>query len=102
VERLGACPLPGPTRDRHPLAADRLQTLLDQAEPPEPARSPEPRPGGPSAHRTNISRQPPLGCAADSRGTAETGHRDLAGDSVQTHGPPSKATIANLRARALP
>src|SRR5262249_48462290 len=94
VERVGGGRLHGPTRDRHPLAADRLQALLDLEEPPERARPPKHRPGTPSTHPTNVSGQPPLGRAADSRGTPDAGHRDLAGDGVQVHGPPSKATVA--------
>jgi hypothetical protein len=39
----------------------------------------------------------PLGRAADSRGTPEAGHRDLAGDGVQVYGPPSKATVAGSK-----
>jgi putative transposase len=35
--------------------------------PPERARPPERLPGGPDAHPTNVSRQPPVGRAADSR-----------------------------------
>jgi hypothetical protein len=38
----------------------------------------------------------PLGRAADPRGTAETGRRDLTGDGVQIHGSPSKATVPDL------
>jgi putative transposase len=43
------------------VAADRLQALLDLEEPPERARPSGCRPGGPSAHTTNVSRQSPLG-----------------------------------------
>ena len=67
VERLDGCRLHRPTRDRDPVAAGRLQALLDLEEPPERARPPGRRPGGPSAHPTDVSRQPPVGRAADSR-----------------------------------
>ena len=56
-----------PTRHRDPMAADRLQALLEVEEPPERARPPGRRPGGPRAHPTDVHGQPPLGRAADSR-----------------------------------
>ena len=46
--------------------------------------------------RTMAARQPPVGCAPDSRGAAETGHRDFPGDGVQVRRPPSKAALADL------
>ena len=96
VGRLDGCHLRRPTRDRDPVAADRLQALLDLEEPPERARPPGRRSGGPRAHPTDVHGEPPLGRAADSRGAPEAGHRDLPGDSVQVHRPPSEAAIADL------
>ena len=40
------------------MAADRLQALLEVEEPPERARPPGRRPGGPSAHPTDVHGQP--------------------------------------------
>lgn len=74
---LDGCRLHRPTRYRDPMAADRLQTLLGLEEPPEWTGPPGRRPGGPNAHPTDVQVQPPLGRAADSRGTPETGGRDL-------------------------
>src|SRR5437667_221224 len=47
-----------PTRHRDPMAADRLQALLEVEEPPERARPPGRRPGGPRAHPTDVHGQP--------------------------------------------
>jgi hypothetical protein len=69
MERLGGGCLHRPTRHRDPVAADRLQARLDLEEPPERTRPPECLFGGPSAHPTNVSRQPPLGRAPDSSTT---------------------------------
>ena len=96
VAWLGGCRLHRPTRDCHPVAARRLHALLDLEEPPEQARAPGRRAGGPSADPTNVSRQPPVGCAADSRGTPEAGPRDRAGDGLQVSGPPPGAAVADL------
>ena len=46
--------------------------------------------------RTMAARQPPVGCAADSRRAPEAGPRDLPGDRLQVPGPPSNAAIADL------
>jgi putative transposase len=43
------------------VASDRRQALLDLEEPPERARPPGRRPGGPSADPTDVQGQPPLG-----------------------------------------
>ena len=94
--RLERCHLRRPTRHSDPVAAYRLQTLLGLEEPPERARPSERLPGGASAHPTNVSRQPPVGRAADSRGTPEAGHRDRAGDGLQVSGPPPDAAVADL------
>src|SRR5881628_334696 len=61
---------PRPSRHRDPMAAVRLQALLDLEELPERTRPPGRRPGGPSAHSTDVHGQPPLGRAADPRGRA--------------------------------
>src|SRR4029077_6322429 len=45
VERLGGDRLHRPTRDRHPVASDRLQALLDLEEPGARTRPPSRRPG---------------------------------------------------------
>src|SRR5512132_2985390 len=66
VERLGGCRLHRPPRDRHPLAAVGLQAVLDLEELAKMSRPPGRRPGDPSAHSHDDSRQPPVGCAADS------------------------------------
>ena len=58
VARLDGCRLRRPTCDCDPVAADRLQALLDLEEPPERARPPGRRPGGPSAHPTNARANP--------------------------------------------
>ena len=44
VERLGACPLLGQTRDCHPVASDRLHAVLDLEEPTNRSRPPGPLP----------------------------------------------------------
>src|SRR5262249_46221709 len=61
VERLGGCRLRRPARNRHPLAADRLQALLDLEEPPRQARPPGCGPGAPSTHPKDVQGQPPSG-----------------------------------------
>jgi hypothetical protein len=63
-----------------------FQLVLDLEEPPEGTRPPGRRPGAPSAHPTDVRGQPHLGRAADSRGTSETGRRDLPGDGLQVRG----------------
>ena len=100
LERLDGCHLHRPTRHCDPMAAVRLQALLDPEEPPDRARPSGRRPGGPSAHPTDVPGQPPLGCAADSRGTPEVGPRDLAGDGVQVHGAPPEAPRRKPGARS--
>jgi putative transposase len=65
-------------------------------EPPARTGPPGRRPGGPNAHPTDVPGQPPLGRAADSRGTPETGGRDLASDGIQVSCAPSEAAIADL------
>src|SRR5262249_33214494 len=73
--------------------------LCDEAtwkSPPERARPSERLPGGAGAHPTNVSRQPPVGRAADSRGAPEAGHQDRAGDGLQVSGPPPSAAVADL------
>ena len=75
---------PAPARA---MAADRLPALLDLEEPPERARASGRRAGGPSADPTNVSRQPPVGRAADSRGTPEARRRDFAGGGLQVSRP---------------
>jgi site-specific DNA recombinase len=96
VARLGGGRLHRPTRDRHPVAAVRLQDLLDLEEPPARARPSGRRPGDPSAHPTDVQGQPPVGRAADSRGASETRRRDLAGCGLQVPCAPSEAAIADL------
>src|SRR4029450_3525196 len=96
VGRLDGCRLGRPTRDADPVAAERLQAGLDLEEPPARTGPPGRRPGGPRAGPTDVPGQRPLGCAADSRGTAEVGPRDLAGDGVQVHGAPPEAPLADL------
>jgi Integrase core domain len=96
VGRLDGCHLRRPTRHRDPVAAYRLPALLGLEEPPERAGPSGCRAGGPSAHPTDVQGQPPLGRAADSRGTPETGGRDLASDGIQVSCAPSEAAIADL------
>ena len=67
VGRLDGCHLGRPTRNGDPVAADRLPALLGLEELPERAGPSGRRVGGPSAHPTNVSREPPVGRAADSR-----------------------------------
>src|SRR4029453_19594202 len=93
MERLGGCRLRRPPRDGDPVAADRLQAGLDLEEPPEWTRPPGRRPGGSSAHPTDVQGEPHLGRAADSRGASETGPRDLTGGGGQVSGPPSNASV---------
>ncbi len=56
VGRLDGCHLRRPTRHGDPVASDWLQALLDLEEPPDRARPPGRRAGGPNAHPTNVSR----------------------------------------------
>ncbi len=96
VGRLDGCHLRRATRHGDPVAAVRLQALLDLEEPPDRARPSGRRAGGPSAHPTHVSRQPPVGRAADSRGAPEAGPRDLTGGGIQVSGPPEQAPVADL------
>src|SRR5262249_50956460 len=96
VDRLDGCHLGRPTRHGDPVAADRLQARLDLEEPPARTRSPSRRPGGSSTDPTDVHGEPPLGCATDSWGASEVGHRDFPGNSVQVRRPPSEAAIADL------
>ena len=59
VARLGGGRRHRPTRDRHPVAADRLQAVLDLEEPPARARPPRRRPGRPRAD-PHMARANPL------------------------------------------
>jgi hypothetical protein len=52
LEPVDGCRLRRPTRHGDPMAAVRLQALLDLEEPPERARPSSRRAGGPSAHPT--------------------------------------------------
>src|SRR5690348_14463826 len=72
VERLDGRRLRRPTRHRDPMAADRLQALLDVEEPPERARPPGRRPSGPSAHPTDVHGQPPCGARRGSMGSCRS------------------------------
>src|SRR4029453_17382505 len=59
--------------------------------PGRPAVAPEVR-----ALIRRMSQANALGCAADSRGTAEVGPRDLAGDGVQVHSAAPEDPLADL------
>jgi hypothetical protein len=78
VERLGRCSLLGPTCHRDPLAPDRLQALWTWKSGRERTGPSNRCPGGPSAHPTDVSRQPPLGRAAHSGAPSEAAIADLA------------------------
>src|SRR5262249_53973830 len=82
VDRPDGCHPGRPTRHGDPVAADRLQARLDLEEPPARTRSPTRRPGGSSTDPTDVHGEPPLGCATDSWGASEAGHRDFPGNSV--------------------
>ena len=96
VARLGGGRRHRPTRDRHPVAANRLQAVLDLEEPPARARPPRRRPGRPRADPHHGSRQPPVGRTPDPRRAPEARPRDLAGHGLQVPGPPSNAPIADV------
>src|SRR5208283_2994199 len=68
-------------------APERLPLVLDLEGEPWKARSAQSAASGSGSHSDDKSKQPTLGCAAHSRRTAETRHRDRRTHRRQIHCP---------------
>ena len=95
VERVAAGARSRQARHRARLAPTRLPPVLGVEESP-PDGSSSRSPGDPYVDSSNGYRESALGCAADSRGTAEAGDRGESVDRCEVHAATRYATIADV------
>jgi len=78
------------------LAPQGLSAVLDLEVSLQPGRTPTHRSQGARTYQNDVSRQGWLGCAANSRRTADARHHRLPGDCCKVHDPSSKTTLSNM------